>query len=240
MFALDHYYVADSRLALAELPTASVDLIVTDPPYGVNWKQTSYVKGKRAKIANDTPFESRELLRATMPELARVLKPGGSVYFFLPGGKTMFRQGSDLARVFEEHFDLRNVLIWDKTWIGMGWDYRYQYESIVFASAGKLACWEGGRAKSNILKAGRPKVWPGGHPTPKPVDLLAELIANSSRPGDLVLDPFAGSGAVAAAAKSLDRRFLAFDISSQWKAEAIDRHGLSVKELTIPNGSQPG
>lgn len=233
MFEHGYYYVADAREALRTLPDGCVDLIVTDPPYGVGYRRTMGAKSKRHRIVADTPFESRELLRSAMPELARVLKPGGSIYVFLPGGKTMFHQGSDLARVLEEHFDLRGVLIWDKKAIGVGAYYRYQYESIVFASAGKLAAWEGGRGKSNILKAGRPRVWPGGHPTPKPVDLVGELISNSSRPGELVLDPFAGSGVVAAAARDLGRRFLAFDVSSEWADEARDRHGLIVKSSTV-------
>ena len=131
-------YLGRFEDVLPSIDTSVVSTVVTDPPYGVGYRRTMGAKSKRHRIVADTPFESRELLRSAMPELARVLKPGGSIYVFLPGGKTMFHQGSDLARALEEHFDLRGVLIWDKKAIGVGAYYRYQYESIVFASAGKL------------------------------------------------------------------------------------------------------
>jgi DNA modification methylase len=62
-----------------------------------------------------------------------------------------------------------------------------------------------------------------GHPTVKPIEIIRKLVSNSSRPGDLVLDPFSGSGTTCAAAKELGRRYIGFEIDDgYWKA-SIDR-----------------
>lgn len=227
----DCYVLGDSRRVLKRVADDSVDLIVTDPPYGIRYRRTRKAMTRTPRIVADTPFESHELLKAVVPDLARVLRPGGSIYLFAPGGRAMFRQGADLVSVLDGHFDLRQALIWDKLAIGVGTYWRSQFESIVMASKGPVTGWSGGHSRSNILRYGRPRTWPGGHPTPKPVDLLKELIEASSKPGDLVLDPFAGSGATAAAACELGRgrRFLAIDIDSAWSSEVRERHGLTIK-----------
>ncbi len=225
------YVLGDNRRVLQRIADGSIDLIVTDPPYGIAYRRTRRAKTKTPRIIADTPFESHELLKAVVPDLARVLRPGGTIYLFAPGGRAMFRQGSDLVSVLDAHFDLRQAMVWDKKAIGVGCYWRSQYETIVMASKGPVTGWNGGRSRSNILRCGRPRIWPGGHPTPKPLDLLKDLIEASSKPGDLVLDPFAGSGATAAAARELGRRFIAIDVDPSWLPEVEGRYGLPVRRF---------
>jgi DNA modification methylase len=220
---VEGYLVGDSRLVLSQLNRDSVDLVVTDPPYGIGYRRTGQAK-QRADIMGDNPHDAPLILREVMREVARVLKPGGTVYVFCPGGKAAFRQGAALVRELEASFDIRQTLIWDKKSIGPGWYWRNQYETVVMASKGRVATWEGGKSRANIVRFGRTRTI--GHPSPKPLPLIEELIRCSSRPGDLVLDPFAGTGVVGAAAGELGRRWLCIDCDPKWAEEANQRYGL--------------
>lgn len=225
------YTVADARKALCDIQNEMVDLVVTDPPYGIGYTRTHGLRQKKPVLAGDTPAEAVWLLRAVVKELERVMKPGAAIYLFCPGGKTMFRQGAELIRVLETAFELRGTLVWDKMSIGPGVYWRNQFESIVMASKGRVGNWQGGRAKANILRHKRVRALPSGHPTPKPLPLVKELLECSSRLGDLVLDPFAGSGVVGAGAQELGRRWICLDIDRRWAKEAKERYGLPVKGL---------
>lgn len=223
------YVVADARKALGLIKDDSVDLVVTDPPYGIGYKQTQGRKARKTILKGDSPAEAPYLIREVVGELARVMKPESTIYMFAPGGRTMFRQGSSLVAELERFFEIRNVIIWDKTAIGPGTYWRVQYESIVMGSLGRVGNWQGGRARSNVLRYKRIRTIKEGHPTPKPPDLIEELMACSSNEGDLVLDPFAGSGVVGAVAQKLGRRFICLDIDERWAKEAKERYGLEVE-----------
>jgi len=226
------YLVGDSRTVLSQLNDKTADLVLTDPPYGIGYTRTHGRREKKPVLAGDTAREAPELLREVIKHLARVLKPGGTVYMFCPGGKTAFRQGSALVRELETAFDLRNTLVWDKTAIGPGWYWRNQFEMIVMASKGSIGDnWQGGRSQGNVLRCKRTRALPGGHPTPKPLDLIKRLVEASSRPGELVLDPFAGSGVTGAAAAELGRRWLCIDLDARWATEAEKRYGLPVSSF---------
>ncbi len=108
----------------------------------------------------------------------------------------------------DETFLLGNGLVTHNCHMGMGYHYRSRYEFILF--------FEKGKRKLNNL--GEPDVLyhkriRNGYPTEKPVPLIKTLVSQSSLPGERVVDPFFGSGAVAVAAKELDRRFEGSDIS---------------------------
>ena len=223
------YTVGDSREVLSQLDDEAVDLIVTDPPYGIGYTRTHGRREKKPVLAGDTAAEAPWLMREVVGHLARVLKPGGTIYVFAPGGRTAFRQGSALVRELEVHFDIRNTLVWDKLSIGPGWYWRNQFEMIVMASKGSLGDnWQGGRSQSNVLGCKRTRSFAEGHPTPKPLDLIKRLVEASSRPGELVLDPFGGSGVTGAAAAELGRRWICIDLDERWAAEAKSRYGLPV------------
>jgi DNA modification methylase len=226
------YTVGDSREVLSKLNDGSVDLVVTDPPYGIGYTRTHGRREKRPVLVGDTAREAPGLMREVVAHLARLVKPGGMVYVFCPGGRTAFRQGAALVRELETAFDIRNTLVWDKTAIGPGWYWRNQFEMIVLASRGSIGDnWRGGHSQGNVLRHKRVRTLPDGHPTPKPIDLVARLIEASSRPGDLVLDPFAGSGVTGAAAEQLGRRWVCVDLDKRWADEASSRYGLPVSYL---------
>jgi len=170
-------------------------LIVTDPPYGIDYQ--SAAKAKKAAIANDGAAEFESFLGRALPVVRSVMAEGATIYWFAAGG------GAALCQALlgiSHHFHLQNLLVWDKETPGLGWRWRRSWEAIIEASVGNPARWYGGTHRRNVLRW--PKLIPDedDHPTPKPAELPAELVRVSSRTGEIVLDPFAGSGSTLIAA----------------------------------------
>lgn len=194
----------DARRMLASLPDASVDLIVTDPPYhferGQNYFRTWFP---------ELPDSSWPAIFA---EFARVLVRDAHLYVFCDErAKPVFDEAAAAAG-----FTRRRTLIWDKGWIGLGATWRPQTEYIAFYEKGSRA--GNFRNRANLLRA--PRVV-RGYPTEKPVAILKELIAQASTPGELVLDPFCGSGNVGVAARELRRRALLCDVTPEFAARRL-------------------
>lgn len=135
-----------------------------------------------------------------------------------------------------------HAVVWDKGGLGMGWRYRRNYEMVMIAHrrGGKLK-WEtesSGPDTANVVRIG--KIIPSAdeHPTPKPVELIEHFLRLHTRPGDLVLDPFAGGGTTGVACVRLGREFLGFEIDQHWTDVAnrrIDaaRRNLDPADVTL-------
>ena len=103
----------------------------------------------------------------------------------------------------------------------MGWHYRRSYETVLVATKPGAACrwYDDTNAVENVIRAGRvPKILPTQeqHPTEKSEKLAALFIALHSKPGDLILDPFCGSGSTGEAAISLGRNFIGIELDQHW------------------------
>ncbi|MFH7566478.1 DNA-methyltransferase [Oceanimonas smirnovii] len=194
---------------LSTLADASVDLVVTDPPYESLEKHRKVGTTTRLKVSKGSsnpwfdifPNDRFELL---LSEIYRVLKKNAHFYLFCDQ-ETMFIIKPIAEKV---GFKFWKPIIWDKVSIGMGYHYRARHEYILF--------FEKGKRKLNNL--GIPDILEfkrvfRGYPTEKPVELIEVLIAQSSSEEQLVVDPFFGSGATLVAAKNLDRRYLGCDVS---------------------------
>jgi len=184
----------------------SIDLVVTDPPYGMKF-QSNYRKVKHKSIQND---DNLDWLYGWAVELKRVCKDEAHLYVFCSWHNVdIFKQ--ELGA----YFKIKNILIWEKNNTGMGdleGDYAPKYEMIIFCSNG-IKKLNGGR-DANILKAKR--TGNENHPTEKPVNLISYLIEKSSNKGDLVLDTFAGSFSTAQACKQKERNFICFEIEKDY------------------------
>src|SRR5450432_3691511 len=194
---------------LRGLPSKSVDLLITDPPYESLEKHRAVGTTTRLKVSASssnpwfTVFPNArfgELFR----EVERVLKRSAHFYLMCDP-ETAF-----IAKPVAENagFKFWKPLVWDKCTIGMGYHYRARYELILFFEKGKRKLNDLGIA--DVLTAPRVR---GGYPAEKPVALSETLILQSSRAGDIVADPFMGSGSVGVAALKLSRRFLGNDVS---------------------------
>jgi site-specific DNA-methyltransferase (adenine-specific) len=182
-----------------------VDLVLTDPPYGIAYQSTLARRGRRKKaIANDAVDDFDTFLQRALPAIKSVMKRGAVVYWFGGGGGTEPVLAKALLAI-SQHLDLLNILVWDKIDPGLGWRWRRSWEAIIEAGYGQPKIWHGGTERRNVLRF--PKAIPQAddHPTPKPVPLLEEIIRSAAPAQGRVLDPFAGSGSTLIAAERTGR-----------------------------------
>jgi len=194
------------------LEGSTVPIIVTDPPYGIDYQSTMTKLGaEKDRITHDESGRFPEFLERALPVVRAAMEPGAVLYWFAGGGGSKPVLGHVLLAI-TRHFDLQNCLVWDKETPGLGWRWRRSWEAIVEASIGSPAHWHGGTGRRNVLRY--PKLIPseGDHPTPKPVGLLAELLRAASPPRSTVLDPFCGSGSTLIAAEVTDRTCFAMEL----------------------------
>ena len=139
-------------------------------------------------------------------EIFRVLRKNTHFYLFCDP-ETAF-----IAKPIVENvgFKFWKPIVWDKKQIGMGYHYRSRYEFILFFEKGKRRLHDLGVA--DILEEKRVR---NGFPTEKPVALLRTLVSQSSELGELVIDPFTGSGSTGVAALKLERNFAGNDVSER-------------------------
>jgi len=209
-----HLSQGDAVTWLRTLPSESIDLVVTDPPYESLEKHRAIGTTTRLKHSKASSNDWFSIFpNARFPELFaevfRVLKRNTHFYLYCDP-ETMF-VAKPLAE--EAGFKFWKPLIWDKVSIGMGYHYRARYECILFFEKGKRKLADLGIA--DILEAKRIN---GGYPAEKPSSVSEVLIRQSTDPGHIVIDPFMGSGSVGVAAVTLGRSFWGNDLC----AEAID------------------
>ena len=223
-----HLTHLDAVTFLRTLPDASVDLLVTDPPYESLEKHRARGTTTRlthSKASSNDWFDifPNHRFPELFAEAHRVLARNAHFYLFCDA-TTMF-----VAKPLGEAAGFRfwKPLVWDKRKIGMGYHYRARYELILFFEKGKRKLNDLG--VPDILEA--PRVW-RGYPTEKPVSLAETLITQSTNPGDLVVDPFMGSASTGVAAARHQRHFLGNDTC----ADALDsaRAGLLEAGATEP------
>jgi site-specific DNA-methyltransferase (adenine-specific) len=203
---------------LRSLPDASVDLVITDPAYESLEKHRAIGTTTRLKPSKAS---SNEWFRAIFPnarfpelllEVHRVLRDDAHFYLFCDFETSLVvaRANESLVRGPRRGglFKLWKGLVWDKLAIGMGYHYRSQYELILFFEKGKRRL-----ADLSISDVIREKRIVGGYPTEKPVRVSEVLLRQSSLVGELVCDPFMGSGSVGEAAVRLGRDFLGNDLT---------------------------
>jgi len=198
-------------------------LLLTDPPYGC---QYSGKTPRRLRIENDDEDGLPDLLRAAFAAIDTVLAPGAPIYLFHPAGPASMHFTDALREV---GWEIRQGLVWvkDSMVLGHG-DFHYRHEPLIYArkpgtpiGRGR-AGWYGGNAETSVFEIPRPKA-NRDHPTAKPVELISRLMANSSTFGDVVLDPFLGSGTTIIAAERLSRRAFGVEIDPIYVEVAIAR-----------------
>jgi DNA modification methylase len=206
------------------LENERIDLLWTDPPYGVDYE------GKTAdglRIQGDATTDLAELLAETFAATDAVLKRGARIYLCHPCGE---RSLTFLKAFLEVGWKLRQELIWVKdAFVLSHSDYHYRHESIFYGhkpGQGRIGrggrCWYGDDAQSSVLELSRPTV-SREHPTMKPPELIAVALRNSSQRSHLVLDPFAGSGSTLVAAEQTGRSSRLIEIDPRYCDVVVER-----------------
>jgi len=205
----------DCLEVMKDIPDKSVDLVLTDSPYGMSF-QSNHRKEKYNKIKNDINLD---WLPKLSKELFRVSKDNSHAYIFCS-----FHNIDIFKQEFEKYFKLKNILIWEKNNTSMGdlyGDYAPKYEMILYLHKGRKLL-NGGRDANiiNFKRSGNKH-----HPTEKPVDMFEYLIGKSTKENDIVLDPFIGSGTTGIACKNLNRQFIGIELDADYCKIAQARIG---------------
>jgi modification methylase len=245
---VDSIVPGDCVESLRRLPAASIDLVFADPPYNLQLEGTltrpdasvvDAVDDEWDKFASFADYDA--FTRAWLAECRRILKPNGTI-FVIGSYHNIFRVGVALQDI---GFWLLNDIIWRKANPMpnfRGRRFTNAHETMIWASRDAKA--KGYTFNYEALKAGnedcqvrsdwllplctgaeRLKGEDGAkaHPTQKPEALLARVILSASNPGDVVLDPFFGTGTTGAVAKKLGRRFIGLERDAGYRAHAERR-----------------
>jgi DNA modification methylase len=212
------------------------NLVLTDPPYNVNFEGSSGLKIKNDSM-NGEQFYT--FLLSSFKNMADNLESGGSAYIFHAD-----TEGENFRRVFREAgFHLSGTCIWVKDSMVMGRSpYQWQHEPILYGWLGNgTHKWYAGRAEKTVWNFNKPKR-NENHPTSKPLDLLAYPIKNSSQSNGIVLDLFGGSGSTLIASKLTDRICYMAELDEKY-ASVICRRYAECKQnggedITVERGGQ--
>jgi len=201
----------DAVAWLQDQPSESVDLVITDPAYESLEKHRAVgttTRLKHSKSSSNDWFSIFPNARfgELLAEIHRVLRRNSHFYLFCDP-ETMFVVKPEAERA---GFRFWKPLVWDKQTIGMGYHYRARYEFILFFEKGKRRLSDLGVA--DVIAARRII---GGYPAEKPVSVSEVLVTQSSRPGELIADPFMGSGSIGVAALKNGRRFKGTDVNPE-------------------------
>ena len=192
-----------------------VDLVVTDPPYGISYRVDEHSARSDGKvIPNDdlSQDDTRDLIERAFSNIP--LRKGGSFYIFTPPGDNMpmfWKAANDVGWL------VKQSLVWAKQAFVFGRsDYHYQHESILYGWVqGAAHYFIDDRTQGSVLEYRKPPRC-SAHPTMKPVSLVEKLIRNSSRRSDVVFDPFLGSGTTLIAAERSGRTCCGVEFSPEY------------------------
>lgn len=198
---LNKIYQGDCLELMKGMADKSVDLVLTDPPYGIGADSKGFKNGTSSSQYEMSEWDSQIPSREVFDEMRRVSK--NQIIF----GGNYFLEYLKNTRCF---------IIWDK---GTG-DNSYADAEIAWTSFDRVIkivnkVWVGANAKERFEKR--------LHPTQKPVEVMEWILMNFSEEGMTILDPFAGSGTTCVAAQNLHRNFIGIEISEKYVEIARDR-----------------
>jgi len=201
----------------------SVDMIFTDPPYGMDYcsgrktPKGALVKGWK-KIEGDEKTEEDLIFMIKDALILAKQKSKSDAGFYICFS---WRTYSEFYLALKEcNIPVNNLIVWDKKSIGIGTtNYRYQHE-FIFYSKGK---WYGDKAQSDIWSMSRGAVAKYVHPTQKPVELISKAILNSSKINDVILDIFGGSGSTLISCEKNNRKARIMELDPSYVDVIIKR-----------------
>jgi site-specific DNA-methyltransferase (adenine-specific) len=207
-------YNMDCLEGLKQLKDKSVDLVLTDPPYGINFvpqRETSKERHGSVPIANDELMGKSwvDWFTPISKECFRVLKDDSVAYFF-----SGFNPYYYYYVLLKSGFKIKANIIWVKNNFGLGYHFRRQYEQVLVAFKGNPCTPK--KAMSDVIFERKVRGVALLHSCQKPVNVCEVLIKQYTQSNDIVLDPFMGSGTTAIACKQLNRRFIGFEISKEY------------------------
>ncbi len=236
----------DSDAVAKLMDGEKADLLITDLPYGVSYSDKNkflneFYKGNRNQknIENDhvTPKELYNLAKAIYTNLLPFISNKNSYYAFMPqGGEQMMMM---MMALNDSGYKVKHELIWLKNNHVLGRsDYNYKHEPICYGWTENGTHEFFGGFKTSVLEFNRPNS-SKEHPTMKPIELISELIKNSSKETQLILDPTLGSGSTMAASHQIKRKCYGMELDTKYCQVIVDRMHRLFPDLIIKRNGQP-
>lgn len=204
-------------------------MIWSDPPWGVaygektRWMARHGAQRERTPIKNDAlkPTQIRKLFADALQTSAIHAEPGASIYAAVPSGSLL---PHFIAALEDGGFSFKDTLIWVKNAMVLGRsDYHHRHEAVLYGwRDGAAHYFAPDRKQDTIFEIDRPPASPE-HPTTKPVELVARMIRNSSKNGDLIFDPFCGGGTTVIAGAQLGRVVFSVELDPRYLAVELER-----------------
>ncbi len=199
------------KIMQSEIQNESIDLIVTDPPYLIDYKtnRRKYEHDFDSVIQNDN---NPDLISDYIKECYRILKNDSAMYMFCSFDKVDF-----FKQELEKYFNVKNMIIWVKNnWTAGDLEAQFgkQYEIIFLVNKGRKLI--NGTRLTDVWNFDRVSGNHQQHQNQKPVTLIEQCIEKHSKIGDVVFDGFMGSGTTGVACKNLERDFIGVEIDKTY------------------------
>jgi len=198
--------LGDCLKEIDKLKDKSISMILTDPPYGIDFVSNyRIVKDNITRPIKNDNERAFVLLEKMLEKSSKKLADNGSLYLF-----TTWKVIEKVKPIVSKYYNIKNILIWNKNNWGMGDlnNWADKYEMIIYADKGKHKLL--GDRPVNVLDFDRTSY--KYHSCEKPIDLLSYLIEKSTVEDELVFDPFLGSGSTAIACKKTKRKYLGIEV----------------------------
>ncbi len=236
---LNNIYNEDCLVLMSKIKDNSIDLIFADPPYNLsksNFKIKFIKSGgtdlntNKGKWDNFTGNNYEEFSKKWIDECFRILKPSGSIW--IAGSyHNIYTMGYLMEKV---GFELLNEILWHKTDATPNLSctrFVADHENFIWARKGKKNFFNyklmkeinGGKQMRSIWSKGKTTGGKKVHPTQKPEWLLERIILATSNEGEVVFDPFMGSGTTAVVAKRMKRKYLGAEVDKNYFKKSLDR-----------------
>jgi len=203
----------DSLEILESLEDGCIDIVLTDPPYGISYVSNRSMYDEtitKRGLLNDGKDEAFELLDKTCEILSRKAAENSHLYFFCS-----WAVFSSFEAIISNYFTIKTPIVWDKGNKGSGDlenDWGNQTEIVIFCVKGKKLV---NTRRGNLLFVPRVHTTKMVHPTQKPTELLRMILDVSYRDGDFVVDPFMGSGSTIKACKEINAKCLGIELDAE-------------------------
>ena len=222
-------HLADSYKHIKKIPSASIDFILTDPPYNLSPYSTGNMKFSwRKEINNDlADWDKKDFMPNNwVKEFKRILKPGGNIFAF-----TSYNLLGKWHEAFDPEFDTFQFMVWHKTNPAPKIRRAGFLNSceLIVCMWNKNHTWNFSKQNEmhNFIETpicmGNERIKEPHHPTQKPVRILEHFIKLASKEGDVVFDPFMGVGSTGIAALNLERRFIGIELDRKYFEAAKKR-----------------
>lgn len=209
MLETNKIYQGDCLELMKQIPDKSIDLVLTDPPYGINYQSNMRVKSDKFEFLSN---DNNNFRFSVYPEFYRVLKDNTVAVIFCS-----FKNYAIDYLELSKYFDIKNTIIWHKPGGGIGdlfHSLSTDYEMAIVAHKGN--CEIKSKRYGSVWKIDKVNPNKMVHPTEKPIPLMKIFLECFAEEDSIVLDPFAGSGSTLGACKLTGRNFIGIELEPKY------------------------